>query len=65
MKIEKPNFNPISIAKEYFPLANEEELNFIIWEYTGYPSFWNIGKDGKTSEECFRKQLSEFKEGRK
>lgn len=47
---------------EYFPDANEEQVEFILWEKTGFPSFWDIPKDGNTAEECLRKQLLDFKE---
>ena len=50
------------IIKEYFPDATEEFCEFVLWEKTGYPSFWNIPKDGNTPEECFRKQIMNFKE---
>ena len=50
----------LEIAREYFPYLNDEALEHIIWEETGYPSFWNIPKDGKTPEQCFRKQLKDF-----
>jgi hypothetical protein len=45
------------IAREYFPDATDEECEYLIWERTGYPSFWDIPKDGLTPAECFRKQL--------
>ena len=48
---------PIDIAREYFPNESDENLDHIIWEKTGFPSFWQIPKDGKTPEECFRAQL--------
>ena len=35
----------------------DEEANFILWEYTGYPEFWHRGIDGDTPEECLRTQL--------
>lgn len=54
--------NAKEIAREYFPLLAAEEIEFVIWEETGYPEFWNIPKDGLTAEECFRKQLKEFKD---
>ena len=50
----------LQIAREYFPEATEEEIEYVIWEQTGFPSFWQIHKDGATPEECFRKQLAEF-----
>ena len=52
------------IAKEYFPEATIEELDYIVWGVTGYPHFWNIPEDGATPEECFRKQLQDAKEGK-
>lgn len=52
------SFDAYTIAKEQFPDATDDELNFIIWEFTGYPSFWQIGVDGATPEECFRNQLA-------
>jgi len=48
-------------VREYFPDASNDDIEFIVWEKTGYPSFWNIPEDGKTAEECFRKQLQDFK----
>jgi len=33
----------------------------LIWEKTGFPAFWNIPEGGNTPEECFRKQLQDFK----
>jgi hypothetical protein len=56
------NKTPHSIAKEYFPAADDDFIEFVIWEETGYPSFWNIPKDGNTPEECLRTQLRKFKE---
>lgn len=53
---------PYEIAKEYFPNKSDDFIEFVIWEKTGAPCFWNIPEDGNTGEECFRKQLKEFKE---
>lgn len=50
----------LEVVREYFPDASDEEIDWIVWEQTGFPSFWNIPKDGNTPEECFRKQLREF-----
>ena len=49
-------------VREYFPEATPEEADFILWEKTGFPCFWNIGVDGDTPEQCLRKQLQEFKD---
>lgn len=53
------------IAREIFPNASDEFIEYVIWEETGFPEFWNIPKDGNTPEECFRKQLIDAKERRK
>ena len=50
---------PYEIAREYFPDADDQTLEFVIWERTGFPGFWRIGIDGDTPEQCFRKQLKE------
>ena len=48
------------IVLEYFPNATDNEIEFIVWEKTGFPGFWNIPEDGATPEECFHKQLAEY-----
>ena len=50
------------IIKEYFPDASDEFCEFVLWEKTEYPSFWNIPEDGNTPEECFRNQVFKFKD---
>lgn len=37
--------------------------DWIIWEHTGYPVFWNIPRDGATPEECMRTQVCAFLDG--
>jgi len=49
------------IVREYFPDASDGDIESIVWAETGFPCFWNIPEDGNTPEECFRKQLGEFK----
>lgn len=55
----------IEIAREELPGLADDDLEYVIWEFTGYPDFWNIPKDGNTPEECFRKQLREFSDTRR
>ena len=50
------------LVREYFPNATDEECEFILWERTGFPSFWDIPEDGNTPEECLRKQLQEARD---
>jgi hypothetical protein len=40
--------------------VDDAMLDYIIFEHTGFPSFWDIPKDGATPEECLRKQLTEW-----
>lgn len=47
----------IDIIREYFPDISEDHAEVILWEETGFPSFYNIPEDGNTPEECLRKQL--------
>lgn len=51
----------LDIAKEYFPNEDQKVLEFILWEYTGYPSFFDPQK-GETVEDVLRKQLKTYKE---
>lgn len=43
------------IVREYFPKANDWEVNFIIWEKTGYPEFFS-----GDPETCLRQQLRQY-----
>lgn len=33
--------NPLDVAREIFPDMGDDELDYMLWEYTGYPSFFN------------------------
>lgn len=41
-------------------IPSAADIEYITWEHTGYPGFWNIGRDGDTIEECFRTQVRQF-----
>jgi hypothetical protein len=51
----------LDLVREVFPDATDEEAGTLLWEQTGFPSFWNIPRDGATPEECCRTQLERFK----
>ena len=55
----------IDLVREYFPNISDEGADALLWEYTGFPCFWNIPEDGETPEECCRKQLAALKEGKR
>lgn len=45
-------------AKFGFNAVTDDEIETVVWNYTGYPCFWS---DASISpEENFRKQLGEF-----
>jgi hypothetical protein len=49
----------IELVKEYFPAVTDRQANMILWEYTGFPEFF----DGPgTVEECLRRQLQELRD---
>lgn len=52
----------LELVKEYFPDATDDEAGYILWNETGFPSFWNVPKDGNTPEECLRAQLKRLSE---
>lgn len=39
---------------------SDDEVDYILWNRTGFPEYWDIPADGKTPEECCRKQLAEY-----
>lgn len=46
------------IAEKYGVTGlSDNNLNYILWEYTGFPDFWAYRQDGNTPEECLRTQL--------
>lgn len=48
------------IAEKHGFELSQDQLNFVIWEHTGFPEFWHIPRDGNTPEECLRTQLKEY-----
>lgn len=47
---------PVDIVREYFPGVSNEEADGILWEFTGWPCFWE-----GAPEESMREQLAELK----
>lgn len=44
------------IVREYFPGISDGDMNVVLWEFTGWPCFW----DGDP-ETCLRRQLEELR----
>jgi hypothetical protein len=38
---------------------DDDSAGYLLWNNTGFPSFWRIPEDGNTVEECIRKQVRE------
>lgn len=50
--------NPFhDVVREFYPYAHDGDVGFILWNFTGYPGFWNIPEDGETPIECCRTQV--------
>lgn len=56
-KKKKRKVNAYNIVREYFPDASDEEVDFILWEHTGYPCFFN----SNDIEGSLREQLQALK----
>ena len=48
----------LTLVREYFPDASDDEALDILWNYTGYPGFWT----GKDPDSACRAQLQHLKE---
>lgn len=51
------SFTFLGTVKEFFPDASDDEAMSILWNYTGYPSFWS-----GEPETCLREQLQHLKD---
>jgi hypothetical protein len=38
----------------------DDDVEYVLWEHTGFPEFWHIPEDGATPEECLRKQVRDW-----
>lgn len=50
------------IIRDVFPKATDDECDYLLWNETGFPYFWNIPEDGQTPADCARTQLRKLKE---
>lgn len=51
----------IELVRQYFPKATEDQCDYILWEKTGFPSFYPSGED---PEEYFGRQLEKYRVAR-
>ncbi len=50
----------LDLARKYFPKATDEELNHILWEYTGFPSFYKNLKELKKQLKVAQKRFGSY-----
>lgn len=50
-------------AKKEGLKIDDRIADHVLWEFTGFPCFWDIPRLGGTPEECCRTQLSEYFSG--
>jgi hypothetical protein len=62
LKSLKKKFDAVSIVKEYFPDVERDKAEYILWEKTSFPDFWNIPNDGWTAQQCLRTELKRLVE---
>lgn len=62
MVIGIPNVDPLDIVREYFPQCSDDDLKHIAMAHTGFPVWWAT-EPGESNEDCFRRQLKQFKDG--
>lgn len=48
----------VETVREYFPDADDDEVNHLIWSETGYPAFWDIPRTGATPQDVFLIQIA-------
>lgn len=59
--MQEKYMNWIQLVKSYFPDITDDQADFILWEYTGFPSFWHLTKEYPTPISRCRKQLRQLK----
>jgi hypothetical protein len=42
MKIGRMS-NTFDVVREFFPDASDDDCGYLLWNHTGYPSFWGQG----------------------
>ena len=47
-------------AAKFWLALTDEEAEWVLWEYTGYPCFWPISEVTPTPEACLRQQVREW-----
>ena len=53
-QLKRP-FVPSDVIREVWPKATDDECDFLLWEFTGWPSFWHTDYPDDEIRECMRK----------
>lgn len=51
---------PAQLVREYFPDADDDDVENILWNYTGFPGFWS--DENLTPEENLRIDLQHLQD---
>lgn len=49
-----------TVALEFGITLSAADADYVIYEETGFPEFWNIPEDGKDPVECMQTQLRRY-----
>lgn len=49
------------VVREYFPDIDAGEMDFVLWNQTGYPAFWSSPTPDNSPEDCLRHDLARLK----
>lgn len=50
----------LQVAKEYLPGLTDEDLDHVLWTYTGFPEFFVLEPGETTIEPALRRQLRAY-----
>ena len=51
------------VALEFGVKLSNADADYVLYEETGFPDFWNIPEDGKDPAECAQTQLRRYFRG--
>lgn len=50
----------LEVAREYLPDRSDDELDHVLWTYTGFPEFFVLEPGETTTEPALRRQLKAY-----
>lgn len=61
-QVRAPSYIEVAqaVALEFGVTLSAADADYVIYEETGFPDFWNIPEDGKDGVECMQTQLRRY-----